>query len=107
VAASGAQLASDPQWALEVLAQACEQAASRFAPQAIIIGGAGLAGMAALLQARCPLPLIDSVVAGAQRAWALAQPSSSAAQPSPAMGFDVAWQGLSGAMHGLVKPIQA
>jgi Asp/Glu/hydantoin racemase len=34
--------------------------------RSVILGGAGLAGMAARLQGELPLPLIDSVVAGTQ-----------------------------------------
>lgn len=60
---TGAQLLADQDLALRVLAQACERAAQSGA-KSIILGGAGLAGYAALLQDRVQLPLIDSVSAG-------------------------------------------
>lgn len=60
---TGAQLLADQDLALRVLAQACERAAQSGA-KSIILGGAGLAGYAAMLQDRVQLPLIDSVSAG-------------------------------------------
>lgn len=67
VAPSGAEMAADPDGALRVLAQACHEAQARWAPDALIIGGAGLAGMAAQLQPGSGLPLIDSVQAGVRQ----------------------------------------
>lgn len=85
VAPSGAEMAADPAAARQVLAQACEQALAAWAPQAIIIGGAGLAGMAALLQPACAVPLIDSVEAGVrqllERLGAVQAPGLSAGTP--------------------------
>ena len=49
--------------ALRVLSQACKRAAET-GVNSVILGGAGLAGYAADLQANCPVPLIDSVSAG-------------------------------------------
>jgi allantoin racemase len=69
VAATGAQLAADPAGARTLLAAACCEAADRFKAQAVILGGAGLAGMAADIASAVPVPLIDSVSAGA--AWAV------------------------------------
>ncbi len=60
---TGAQLLADRELALRVLSKACQQAAETGA-KAVILGGAGLAGYAADLQATCPVPLIDSVSAG-------------------------------------------
>ena len=64
---------------------------------AVILGGAGLAGMAALVQPQVTVPVIDSVVAGAT--WALR------AHPVPperkVPGFDVEWAGVSGEMTAL------
>jgi Asp/Glu/hydantoin racemase len=69
VAPTGAQLAADPEGARALLAQACRDAVERFGADAVIVGGAGLAGMAAQLQPDVRVPLIDSVGAGAR--WAL------------------------------------
>src|SRR6186713_1445640 len=69
VAPTGAQLAADPAAARILLAQACRDAVRQLGAQAVILGGAGLAGMAAQLQPGLGVPLIDSVLAGAR--WAL------------------------------------
>ena len=91
VAPSGAQLAADPAGALALLAQAVRDITQATGARAIIIGGAGLAGMAAQLQPLVDVPLIDSVAAGVRHA--LRAPASA---PAGASGqFDVAWQNLS------------
>lgn len=71
VAPSGAELAADPARAEQVLAEACLAACRRAAPKCIIVGGAGLAGLAARLAAAVPVPLIDSVQAGVRHALSL------------------------------------
>lgn len=71
VAPSGAELAADPASAIRTLHEACRRAASAqgasgSAARSVILGGAGLAGMAgpiAALGGGLP-PLIDSVEAG-------------------------------------------
>lgn len=60
---TGAQLMADRSWALQTLQQACEQLLRTQPVDAIIIGGAALAGMSTEIQARIPVPLIDSVEA--------------------------------------------
>ncbi len=64
VEASGIALASDPQAAQHVLGKACERVAHNTDARSIIIGGAGLAGLAQALQADTALPLLDSVDEG-------------------------------------------
>ena len=96
VAPSGAQLAADPVGARQLLAQACRQAALESGAQTVVLGGAGLAGMAALVQDAVPVPVIDSVAAGA---WAALQGPLPTGRATP--GFDTDWQGLSPAMHAL------
>jgi allantoin racemase len=80
VAPTGAQLAADPAGAHALLMEACRQAAADPSVRSIIIGGAGLAGLAAKLQAHVSLPLIDSVQAGTQHALALATLAAQAPQ---------------------------
>jgi len=63
VTPTGAMLQADPGMALQCLRHAC-QAATLPGVQSIILGGAGLAGMASLIQPHVDLPLIDSVEAG-------------------------------------------
>ncbi len=91
VAPSGAQLAADPAGAVELLARAVREVTRSSGAQAVIIGGAGLAGLAAKLQPLAGVPLIDSVSAGVRHALRLSE-----AYPSgPSGRFDVAWQNLS------------
>lgn len=79
VTPTGAQLRADPQMARECLHQACAQAITAGA-QAVIVGGAGLAGMAQALQAECSVPLIDSVEAG----WRVLSGGAAPASPADA-----------------------
>lgn len=97
VAPTGAQLAADPVSARKLLSSACRDAVRRFGAQAVILGGAGLAGMAVDLQPELDVPLVDSVGAGAARA--LRKPEAPPQRRSA--GFDVPWVNLSGAMASL------
>ena len=65
---SGLQLAQDPEAAKILLAEACKTALREFNAQAVILGGAGLAGMAADIQNQVDAPIIDSVLAGVRLA---------------------------------------
>jgi allantoin racemase len=64
---TGAQLLADPALAKSVLTQACKQAQASKA-KAIILGGAGLAGYAKIVQDSVDIPVIDSVEAGVRAA---------------------------------------
>ncbi len=99
VAPTGAQLAADPVGARKLLAEACCQAADRFKAQAVILGGAGLAGMAADIAAQVPVPLVDSVTAGAQ--WALEALRNPGARNVSSAGFGVVWQNVSWELEAL------
>jgi len=93
VEASGAQLAADPEAAVALLRGVCRSASE--GADAVILGGAGLAGMATLIAPAIDVPLIDSVSAGA-RALVLAarQVGAPATQPSAPV-TTIEWQGLS------------
>nr|WP_316640566.1 aspartate/glutamate racemase family protein [uncultured Roseateles sp.] len=91
VAPNGAQLAADPDAACALLSEACRNAAAQFGAQAVILGGAGLAGLAARLQPDLTVPVIDSVLAGAR--WALQAQAQPLQRNLP--GFEVAWQNVS------------
>jgi Asp/Glu/hydantoin racemase len=65
VVPTGAALRADPVLAEQVLGSAVE-VAQRSGARSVIVGGAGLAGLAARLQPRAEVPLIDSVEAGAR-----------------------------------------
>jgi len=68
VAATGAELAADPERAVAVLGDACARAAR--GADAVVLGGAALAGMGEAITARLGLavPLVDSVDAAARAA---------------------------------------
>lgn len=66
---SGAELLADPVAAQALLLAACHQALALGGVQAIVIGGAALADLAAPLAPQLPVPLIDNVRVGLQAAW--------------------------------------
>ncbi|MDO9404788.1 MAG: aspartate/glutamate racemase family protein [Polaromonas sp.] len=99
VAPTGAELAADPDRARALLAQACREAVQLFKADAVVLGGAGLAGMAAAIQAEVGVPVIDSVRAGAH--WALRALDLPITDARAAAGFDVPWDGLSTEMTQL------
>ncbi len=93
VAPTGAQLQADPALAIECLTKACHQAA-RSGANAVILGGAGLAGYAAQLAKFCPVPLIDSAEAGLQVLLQGIAPEPKRSDD----GFVAAWQQMPDAM---------
>lgn len=62
VAATGAELAADPEGAVRVLTDACRVAA--VGAEAVVLGGAGLAGLAARIRPAADVLIVDSVSAG-------------------------------------------
>jgi allantoin racemase len=97
---SGAELAADPAAAHELLHAACEEALRRHPRvQAIVLGGAALAGMAASLSPRLPVPLLDSVDVTLHAAWAAAAVATPVGG-SPAPGGQ--WVGLSSPLMQLL-----
>jgi Asp/Glu/hydantoin racemase len=94
VAPTGAALQADPDMAIRCLSQACQKAAQS-GVSSIILGGAGLAGYARLLQAHCALPLIDSAQAG----WEVLQGQLAPPAPTDRDGFYAPWVGLPPAFN--------
>lgn len=93
---TGAELLANPEHAIKVLTDACQRAAQHNV-KSIILGGAGLAGYAALVQTGIQVPVIDSVLAGARVVMGETLPS-----PERDMaGFDGRWVGVSEAMFRL------
>lgn len=91
VALTGAQIAADPQAAQSLLVEACQVAVQRFSAQAVVLGGAGLAGLVDQIAPQLSVPVIDSVQAGtrqALRATLLPPPVTSGR-------FEVAWRNVS------------
>lgn len=64
VAPTGAEIARDPDSAIALLAEACQRTVARDGAGAVILGGAGLAGLAARIQPHLDIPVICSVEAG-------------------------------------------
>ncbi len=95
VEATGAELAADPAAARILLAAACVESAAQPGVQAVILGGAGLAGMAAQIQHAVPVPVVDSVLAGARQAqsWGDGAPGNARLVGT--------WTGLSPALQQL------
>ncbi len=71
VAPSGGDIARDPEAAYGLLAEACNACVATHGAEAIILGGAGLAGIASKIAARVPVPLVDGVTAAVKTAEAL------------------------------------
>ncbi len=99
VAPTGAQLAADPVGAQRLLADACRQAAADPSVRSVILGGAGLAGLAAKIQPMLTIPVVDSVLAGTRHAMALAAAAGRGGRVQA--GFDVAWENLANEMRAL------
>lgn len=69
---TGGQAAADPDRAEGAIAQACRDAREQDGAEAVILGGAGFAGLAARVQPVAGVAVIDSVIAGARAAERLA-----------------------------------
>ncbi len=64
VAPTGADIAADPDAAIALLAQACRRTAERDGAGAVVLGGAGLAGLAARVQPHLDIPVLCSTETG-------------------------------------------
>jgi Asp/Glu/hydantoin racemase len=64
VVPTGGEMARDPDGAAALLAEACRACVEQDGAGVVILGGAGLAGFAATLQGRVPVPVVCSVEAG-------------------------------------------
>jgi allantoin racemase len=91
--ASGAQLAADPEAAIALLRGVCRDAAA--GADAVILGGAGLAGMAARIAPALDVPLVDSVSAGALALVAAARSGASTLRDPVNPAAKIEWRGLS------------
>jgi Asp/Glu/hydantoin racemase len=99
VAPTGADIARNPKAALALLAKGCQACAREDGADVVILGGAGLAGLAARLRPAVDVPLLDGVACAISMAEALAgQSPGKTGNPAP----PVASVGLS---KGLAKLI--
>jgi len=92
--ATGAQLAAAPDAAIE-----CRVASA--GADAVVLGGAGLAGMAARIASSLDVPLIDSVTAGALALLRAGQATSTA--PARSTEKSIEWRGLSAPLLRLLR----
>jgi Asp/Glu/hydantoin racemase len=70
VAPTGGEIARDPEGSAELLAEACRACAREDGAEAVILGGAGLIGIAAMIQPRLDMAVICSNAAGFRAAAA-------------------------------------
>ncbi|MCZ8181767.1 MAG: aspartate/glutamate racemase family protein [Beijerinckiaceae bacterium] len=81
---TGGAIASDPDAFRDVLAEACRHCVSAFGAERVILGGAGLIGLAARVQPFVDVPVICSVEAGFRAvAAALVAPPAAVPPPQP------------------------
>jgi Asp/Glu/hydantoin racemase len=92
IAPNGAALAANPHQAIELLRDACNRAAAPGDVQSVVLGGAGLAGMAPEVARGLEVPLIDSVTSAARALLAAVHAPRGAASARPSL---LAWAGLS------------
>jgi Asp/Glu/hydantoin racemase len=85
IAPTGDQIATDPDAALALLADACAACANDDGADVVILGGAALAGLAQRIQPRVPVPLLCSVATGASTVVAAAQAGRRLAKSAPAL----------------------
>lgn len=71
MALTGAQAAADPDAAVSIIAAECRAARDADGAEAVVLGGAGFAGLAKRASAAAGFPVIDSVEAGAHEIAAL------------------------------------
>ena len=89
VAPTGAAIARNPKAAMALLAKGCTACVREDGADVVILGGAGLAGLADRLKAKVEVPLLDGVACAISMAEALAlrQPAKatrgSLARPAP------------------------
>lgn len=84
---TGDQIAADPDAAIHFLAEEVRNAVAQDGARAVILGGAALAGLATRIAPQVPVPVIDSVHAGARvtalRAEAQSKTARAAVGTSP------------------------
>ncbi len=79
VVPTGAEVARDPDVGLSVLVQACHDSVELDGAEVVVLGGAGLAGLAPRLEGRVPVPVLCSVSVGIRAVLS----ATSTATPAP------------------------
>ena len=96
IAVTGGQAAADPEGAVAALARACREAHDEDGAGAVILGGAGFAGLGPRVAQAARMAVIDSIDAGARAAQRLALGAPwhyarhATTRPTPATGIDAA-----------------
>ena len=72
VAPTGAEIARNPKAAMALLAKGCQACVKEDRADVVILGGAGLAGLAAKLASKVEVPLLDGVACAISMAESLA-----------------------------------
>jgi len=83
IAPTGDQIASDPEGALALLADACNASANEDGAEIVILGGAALVGLAERIQPRVRVPVMCSVATGARAVVAAARAQERPARSAP------------------------
>lgn len=103
VAPTGADIARDPDGSIAMLAEACRSVAKRSGAGAVILGGAGLAGLASRVQPQVDVPVICSAEAGIRTLLAaLGHPHRKPQKGDLALPAPVASTGLSESLSRLL-----
>lgn len=83
VAPTGADIARNPKAAMALLAKGCKACAREDGADIVILGGAGLAGLAAKLKSMVDVPLLDGVACAISMAEGLARQKPVKAKSGP------------------------
>jgi allantoin racemase len=103
VAPSGGSLAAAPESAAALLAQAATEALARWpAARSVLLGGAGLVGLATAVAGAVPVPVLCSVELALQAAFAAARTPPATCGPAAHPGPGP-WRGLSPELLGLLQ----
>ena len=100
VAPTGADIARNPKAALALLAKGCAACVGEDRADVVILGGAGLVGLAAKLKSSVEVPLLDGLACAISMAEGLAKQRPSGARARPAA---VDSTGLSKALTRLLS----
>ncbi|MDB5559807.1 MAG: Asp/Glu/hydantoin racemase [Enterovirga sp.] len=105
VAPTGAEIAAELDRALAMLAASCRACAEEDGAEAVILGGAGLAGLAGRIASGVPVPVICSLEAGIRATIAAAELRLAKATGGSLAGTPaVASAGLSEALAAMLDP---
>lgn len=104
VAPTGGDIANDPDGSIDLLAKACRRTAEHDGAQAVILGGAGLAGLADRVQPHVGVPVICSTQIGFAAVLAAARnPPKKPASGDLSVPAPVASVGLSDRLARLLE----